>query len=213
MRVHWRLIRAGVWGLALVAGLVIALSGCRVRTSKSADGDEKHVQVDTPFGGIHVNTDQTTAADIGLPVYPGATVATDDADHKSADVQMGFGPWQLRVKVARFQTSDGEVKVEDFYRTALKRYGNVIECIDHKPVGTPTKTSEGLTCEDSGQSGSGNSGGFKVDTDAESRMELKAGSPHHQHIVGIDTPKDSPQGTHFGLVVLDLPGSNDDKAD
>jgi len=34
---------------------------------------EKKVQVDTPFGGIHVNTDQTSAADLGLPAYPGAS--------------------------------------------------------------------------------------------------------------------------------------------
>ncbi len=52
-------------GLALVAGVK---SGCfRVHVDKDANGDEKNVQVDTPFGGVHVNTDQTSAADLGLP--------------------------------------------------------------------------------------------------------------------------------------------------
>ncbi|MEI9967680.1 MAG: hypothetical protein WDM87_03270 [Terracidiphilus sp.] len=37
---------------------------------KGANGEQKKVQVDTPFGGIHVNTDQTSAADLGLPTYP-----------------------------------------------------------------------------------------------------------------------------------------------
>jgi hypothetical protein len=58
-------------GLAL--GLAtIGLTGCRVHVEKDAKGEDKNVQVDTPFGGVHVNTDQTTAADMGLPVYPGA---------------------------------------------------------------------------------------------------------------------------------------------
>uniref|UniRef100_E6QKW7 YDG domain-containing protein n=1 Tax=mine drainage metagenome TaxID=410659 RepID=E6QKW7_9ZZZZ len=213
MRLHRWGIGLEFLGMAVAAGVLMTLAGCRVRTSKVAGSEEKHVQVDTPFGGIHVNTDETTAADIGLPIYPGASVATDDADHKSADVRMGFGQWQLRVKVARYATPDPEAKVEGFYRNALKRYGNVIECVDHKPVGTLTQTSEGLTCEDSGKSGSGNAGGLKVDTDADSRMELKAGSRHHQHIVGLDTPKNSQLGTHFALVVLDLPSGGDDKAD
>lgn len=209
MRVHRPEVRAGIWGLALATGVLIALAGCRVRSSSGTNGDEKRVQVDTPFGGIHVNTDTTTAADIGLPVYPGASVATDAADHKSANVEMGFGPWQLRVKVARYRTPDAEGKVEDFYRKALKRYGDVIECVDHKPVGTPATTKEGLTCADSGKSANGNTNGFVVDSDADSRMELRAGSPHHQHIVGIDIPKNGQPGSHFGLVALDLPSSSD----
>ena len=58
----------------LVAGLALAagITGCRVHVDKGANGEDKTVQVDTPFGGVHVNTDQTTASDLGLPVYPGA---------------------------------------------------------------------------------------------------------------------------------------------
>ena len=51
-------------GLALTAGL----AGCRVHVDKDANGEEKTVQVDTPFGGVHVNTDQVSASDLGLPV-------------------------------------------------------------------------------------------------------------------------------------------------
>ena len=49
-------------GLALATGLV----GCRVHVDKDANGEDKTVQVDTPFGGVHVNTNQTTAADLGM---------------------------------------------------------------------------------------------------------------------------------------------------
>ena len=81
-------------GLALAAGM----AGCRVNVDKDANGEDKNVQVDTPFGGVHVNTDQTTAADLGLPVYPGAEPVKGDDQHKSADVHLGFGEWELRVK-------------------------------------------------------------------------------------------------------------------
>src|SRR5277367_105812 len=86
------------------AGLAVSLglSGCRVHVDKDANGKEKTVQVETPFGGVHVNTDQTTASDLGLPVYPGAQPVTDDDHHKSADIHLGFGEWQLRVKAVSY---------------------------------------------------------------------------------------------------------------
>ena len=59
----WMILMAGL-------ALVISIAGCRVRTEKDASGNEKTVQVDTPFGGVHVNTNEMTAADLGLPVYP-----------------------------------------------------------------------------------------------------------------------------------------------
>jgi len=84
--------------LALTAGV----AGCRVHVDKDANGQEKTVQVDTPFGGVHVNTDQVSAADLGLPVYPGADQIKNDDKHKSADVHLGFGEWQLRVRAVNY---------------------------------------------------------------------------------------------------------------
>ncbi len=71
------MLNAGGLFACLVAGSVLTagIAGCRVQVDKGANGEDKKVQVDTPFGGIHVNTDQTTAADLGLPVYPGAQIA------------------------------------------------------------------------------------------------------------------------------------------
>src|SRR6202453_5381445 len=89
---------------ALLAGLALAagMTGCfRVHVDKDANGEDKNVQVDTPFGGVHVNTDQTSAADLGLPVYPGAQPIKGDDKHKSADVHLGFGEWELRFGAPR----------------------------------------------------------------------------------------------------------------
>src|ERR1700757_2233134 len=109
-------------GLLLAAGMV----GCRVHVDKDANGKEKNVQVDTPFGGVHVNTDQVTASDLGLPVYPGAEVVKDKDHDKSADVNMGFGEWTLRVRAVNYATVDSQDKVTAFYKKALGRYGDVI---------------------------------------------------------------------------------------
>jgi hypothetical protein len=202
-------------GMTLVAGLALVamIAGCRVRTEKDANGKEKTVQVDTPFGGVHVNTDELTAADLGLPVYPGAEVVTDDDKHKSADVHMGFGEWQLRVRVVSYSSADSEDKVAAFYKKALGRYGDVLTCQGDAPVGTPTQTTEGLTCSDSSKHSNFQFNGNKNGIPNPSGMQLKAGSKRHQHIVGFDDPKDGQ--TRFALIALDLPASvdNGDKSD
>jgi hypothetical protein len=188
---------------SLVAGLALAagITGCRVHVDKGANGEDKTVQVDTPFGGVHVNTDQTTASDLGLPVYPGAEAVKGDDKHKSADVHLGFGEWQLRVRAVSYATPDTQEQVLAFYKKALNRYGEVLTCQGNAPVGTPTTTSEGLTCEENK--------GAKVQIDqgdyslGKGSLELKAGSKRHQHIVGFESPEAGK--TRFALVALDLP--------
>jgi hypothetical protein len=182
----------------------LGLAGCRVHVDKDADGKEKTVQVDTPFGGVHVNTDQTSAADLGLPLYPGAEMVTDDDKHKSADVHLGFGEWQLRVKAVSYSTPDSQDKVAAFYKKALTRFGDVITCQGNSPVGTPAVTHEGLTCEDNGKNDK-----VKFDSsDFRQDFQLKAGSKRHQHIVGFEDSKSGK--THFALVALDLPNMGND---
>ena len=80
------------------------------------------------MAGIHVNTNQTTAADLGLPVYPGAQQRADDDKHKSADVHLGFGEWEMRVRAVSYSTPDTQEQVAAFYKKALGRYGDVITC-------------------------------------------------------------------------------------
>lgn len=190
-------------GLALVAGV----AGCfRVHVDKDANGQEKNVQVDTPFGGVHVNTDQTSAADLGLPVYPGAQEIKGDDKHKSADVHLGFGEWELRVRAVSYGTADSEDKVTAFYKKALGKYGDVITCQGHSVVGTPTVTSQGLDCSDNGHSANVRIDHKDYGTSDDS-LQLKAGSRRHQHIVGFENPKDGQ--TRFALVALDLPAGSD----
>ncbi len=198
--------------LLLAAFLPAALAGCRVHVDKDSNGQEKTVQVDTPFGGVHVNTDQTTATDLGLPAYPGAQVVKDKDNNQSADVHMGFGEWQLRVRAVSYETADSRDKVVDFYKKALARYGDVLTCQGNAPIGTPTVTAEGLSCSDEGRAQIKTDGGktqFKfnskdsgIDLDKTS-LELKAGSKRHQHVVGFENTTTG--RTRFAMVALDLP--------
>ncbi len=202
--------------IVIVAGLAVVAwcAGCRVRTEKDANGDDKTVQIDTPFGGIHVNTNETTASDLGLPAYPGAEMIKDDDKHQSADVHMGFGEWQLRVRAVSYLTPDPQDKVAAFYKKAMGRFGDVLTCEGNAPVGTPTVTAEGLDCADSGKSTHINVNGKGNGMDFSSHLQLKAGSKRHQHIVGFEEPRN--EKTRFALVAIDLPAGIDtdkDKSD
>ena len=183
---------------AILLPLLVFLAGCRV--SNDAKTGDNNVKVATPFGGLQIKTNAAAAqAAVGLPTYPGAEPIKNEhgADHNSgaADINMSFGSFQLRVKALSFRTPDSPDKVQAFYRNALRRYGDVIACANDHPVGTPTRTAEGLTCDKDGH-GSG-------DTASSQKIELKTGSEKHQHTVSIE-PEGG--GTKFALVALDLPG-------
>lgn len=189
--------------LPLMALALLVISGCRIQVDKSKDGEDKNVKIDTPMGGLHVKTNDLSAADVGLPAYPGAQVVPDHDNDKAADIHLGFGKWQLRVKVVNYQTPDSQDKVLAFYRKALGRYGDVIECDHDTPVGTPATTREGLTCGEHSKN---------VHVDEGDDLSLRAGSKHHQHLVGFKNG--SSANTRFALVELELPeGVNDSDAD
>lgn len=192
--------------MAVICGAGLAV-GCRISSDKHGDSD--NVKIATPFGGMQVKTnDAVVLAGIGLPEYPGAVLLKKDNangkhDDGAADVNLSFGGFQLRVKAAGYRSTDSPDAVIAFYRKALGRYGDVIQCQDNKPVGQPTHTSEGLTCDNNKENHLTVSSDEITGKDATRKIELKAGSKQHQHIVSVD-PDGS--GTKFGLVVLDLPG-------
>jgi hypothetical protein len=185
--------KTALW-LSVLTVLLAGTSGCKVQVNKSQDGESDQVKVATPFGGVSVNKNQISPAELGLPAYPGAVLQGDNDGDKSAKVDLGFGSWKLKVRVANYTTSDSRDQVLEFYRKAMGEYGAVIQCAGDKPVGEPVVTGEGLHC-DSDNHNSTNQG--------HGELQLKAGSPRHQHIVSID--RGSRSDTHFSLIALDLP--------
>jgi len=188
--------------VVVVVGALFCIGGCRLQVDQAKNGGDKNVKIDTPMGGLHVRTDQMSAADVGLPTYPGAQVIKGNDNDKSADIHMGFGKWQMRVKVVNYQTPDSQDQVMAFYRKALGRFGDVIQCSNDNPVGTPTITREGLTCGDSGKN---------VHVHQSDGLNLRAGSKHHQHLIEIK--KGDSNNTKFALVELELPEAEDNSSE
>jgi hypothetical protein len=154
---------------------------------------------------IHARS-HTTAADIGVPTYPGATLYKDSSD-AGVDLGFSYGDTHFRLLVASYASNDTQDKILAFYRNALSRYGDVLECVRGKPLGDLTATRSGLTC--SGKHGSHVH--LNGHDDSSTDHELRAGSPHQMRIVGIDERNP----THFALVYLDVPkdSGDDDKSE
>ena len=197
-------MRIRLFSGAALLGVLLAVAGCHIQVDKGKNGDDKNVRIETPLGGLHVRSDQLKAGDLGLPVYPGAQISPDKQGDKSADVHLGFGKWQMRVRVVTYQTSDPQDKILAFYRTAMGRFGAVIECDGTKAVGQPSVTSEGLTCSEE------HHGKTHISGVSEGGMTLRAGSKRHQHILAI---KKSDSGTKYSLIELELPSDlNEDSS-
>jgi hypothetical protein len=186
----------GLTTVAVLGGAIACLAGCHVNERKDASGKSENVKIDTPFGGMSVNTnDAVVEGGTGMTPYPGATIVKKDNDNSAADVNMSFGSFHLGVKAISYQTPDAPEKVLAFYRKDLARFGTVILCQGDHAVGTPDRTADGLSCDKTKHT--------KIAiNDSGGEQQLKAGSRQHQHIVGID-PNGS--GTKIGLVMLDLP--------
>ena len=150
---------------------------------------------------LHAN-DHATAAEIGLPDYPGASLYKEKDNDAAFDLGYSYGDTHFRLMVASYITSDSSAKVLDFYRKPLSRYGEVLECNGGKPVGNLTRTRSGLTCSDE-QGGHVQVNGHSDSND----HELRAGSPHDFRVVGID--KAEPKSTRFALVYLQVPKDKD----
>ena len=81
--------------------------------------------------------------------------------------------------------------------------GTVITCYGNQPVGQPITTNEGLTCQDDSKGVSFNVGKKESEKPHFDGLQLRAGSKHHQHIVGFEKGTDA--RTRFSLIALDLP--------
>src|ERR1700761_9568880 len=179
--------------------LALALmAGCHV----SNNGKNNDVDLKSPFGSMHIKTDDNVDnAAIGISTYPGSTAWKDDAaeakehDNHSADINMSFGDFHLGVKAAALRSTDSQDKIIAFYKKDLARYGDVIECHGHTPIGTPTHTSQGLGCDTDDKNN-------HIEISESNQLELRAGSEQHMHIVEV-IAKDGAQ--KIGLVSLDLP--------
>jgi hypothetical protein len=177
---------------------LLLLPACSVNVKKEGNGQDKQVDVNTLFGGVHVSK-QADISDIGLAVYPGAHLKEKDSDgsDKSANVNIsGFG-YGIKVVALEYESDDAPDKVLSFYKDQLKKYGRVLEChtshfnLDMKKGHRSLNNSRELTCD--GENGS--------------NVELKAGREDDQHIVEVESKG---KGSSFSLVFVRLHGKDAD---
>jgi hypothetical protein len=184
--------------IAVAAAALVLLSSCSVNVNKKANGEDKKVDIDSPFGDVHINQ-EANASEVGLPVYPGARLRKDNSDDsdKSANVNLsGFG-YGIKVVAVDYESDDPPAKVIAFYRDQLKKYGNnVLEChtadlnLDMK-MDSHDNSSNDLNC--GGKSGS--------------NIELKAGHKDNQHLVEVESRSN---GSRFSLVYVRTHGKGAD---
>lgn len=183
---------------ALLAAL-LALPGCSIDVKDKKNGDDAHVDIKTPVGDLHVN-EGADVRDTGLALYPGAKPAPKDSsdDKKSANVNLSFGGFGLKVVAAEFVSDDSQGKILDFYNKELQHFGKPIECHGKWNGGDVSVNSDDkgglskpVSCRESG---------------GES-VELKVGTEGNQHIVAI---KPEGKGTHFALVYVRMHTGKDD---
>jgi len=174
---------------------LLVLSACSINVQKEKNGQDKKVDINSPFGGIHVNKD-VNPDEVGIVVYPGAHLKERDSsgDNKSANVNIsGFG-YGLRVVALQYESNDSPERVVSYYKDQLRKYGNVLVChTNHMDINADIKDHEQgsheLTCE--GSSGV--------------NVELKVGSKENQRIVAVE-----PEGTGstFSLVYVRTHGKD-----
>ena len=176
--------------LTVLVAASLLLAGCSIQSRKSEEKTGEKVDIQSPLGSLHVETnEQAKAHDTGMPLYPGAReVAPDEHDSSKANVSLGIAGFGLKVVAAKYETDDPPAKLRDFYRKALSKYGDVVECngdldlnVDHD--------GKKMRCKSS--------------SNEPGRIELGVGMGGVQHMVSI-----RPKGkvTQFALVYLQTRG-------
>ena len=171
--------------VATVSLATLLAASCSVNVRGNGEGEDKKVDIETPFGGIHVDKG-ADARDTGLPVYPGARAKqkSDSGDDKTANVNISTSAFGLKVVAVQFETPDAPAKVIAYYRDQLKKFGHVLECHTRGQHSDYQDGSDELKCEGDNQ---GNT------------IELKVGTKSNQHIVAIDPEG---KGADFALVYV-----------
>jgi hypothetical protein len=155
---------------------------------------------------VHASSDVTPAA-IGLPVYPGATRAVKHGDDDAAfDIGFTLGDTRLRLEGIGYDSDDPPDRVLEFYRKALSRYGDVLECDHGRAVGSLSVTSSGLRCSDKGRHEDLNINGH---FDSSTSHDLRAGSPDEFRIAGVGPSSSTP--SHFVIMYVKTPKDSDSK--
>jgi hypothetical protein len=181
--------------------LSLAIAGfCTVPlSSQDSSSENKNLDIRSSVGDLHVGAD-ADAKKVGLPLYPGARVKSDDPNSSQANLSVLTEAFGVKLIVANYASDDAPSKVLDFYRDKLKKYGKVLECHSQKHGGGV------LVGED--DKDSNKSKELKCDENSGPVTELKVGTEDNQRVVAVE-PGDG-NGAHFALVYVHTRGKQGD---
>jgi hypothetical protein len=186
-------VSLAIAALSIISAL--ALLGCSVHANKN--GDNKDVDIRSPFGSISVHAGDADAKDTGLPVYPGARPTKGNDDSDNANVNISSSMFGVKVAVQKFETDDSTDKVLGFYQKPMEKYGKVIQCNGGSGGGYHHHDKdEPVTCD--------NNGGHDYD------KELKVGTENNQRIVAV---KPRGKGSEFALIYVRVRDNSDRSKD
>ena len=183
------------FALALLAALNLPVFG------QNSGDQNKNVDVQSPIGDLRLGSD-ANAKKIGLPLYPGARLKTDDKDSNAANLSLFTDAFGFKLVVASYDSDDAPAKLIDFYRDKLKRYGKVLECHTQKHGGD-------VDVHDDDDKDSKGSKELKCDQNSGPVTELKVGTEDNQHVVAVE-PRDAGKRSTFALVYVYTRGKHGD---
>jgi hypothetical protein len=173
---------------AVVVGgaLAMTLTACSVDVHEDRVGDRARVDIRTPMGGVLVRTN-VDSPETGLAVYPGAHAHRQGRDPENANVNVASSMFGVRLTAAKFLSDDPPVKIVEFYKNEMHRYGDVLECkgnVDFTRRGGLRRP----VCKEKWRS---------------HETQLVVGTEHQHRIVAV---KPHPGGTEFAVVYLETRG-------
>ena len=204
MIMHWvsRRISPHAGLTPLRVARVIVLGSLLVTVLSSAAQDKKESATTKPGKDKtsmgFILSEEASAKEVGLPLYPGARPHKDASDDSPA-VQLGLWGTSsgFKLVVLKLESNDAPEKVAAFYRKALAKYGKVLNCADASQA-----------AGDKGKSDSSTELNCDGDRPEGGELVLKAGTKEKQHIVGIKT---NAGRSVFQLVYVEDRGSDNTK--
>jgi hypothetical protein len=188
--------------LAAAFAMLLCVPAMTVNAQQTDSGNQdKNLDVRSSVGDLHMGKD-ADARSAGLPLFPGARRAHDEADSNALNFGILTEAFGVKLVIAKYDSDDAPSKVVDFYREKLKKYGKVLEC--------HTSEHGGRVHADVDDQKNEHSKELKCEGDNTGPVtELKVGTEDNQHVVAVE-PSRSGKGSTFALVFMYTHGKQGD---
>lgn len=188
--------------LTLAFSLMFAVAFSLTLPALAQDSKDKSLDIQSSVGDLHVGKD-ADAKKVGLPLYPGARLNSDNEKNDQANLSLLTEAFGMKLVVAHYVSNDAAGKVVDFYRDKLKKFGKVLECHSQKHGGDVDVHDDDKDSKDSKDKDKE----LKCEENSGPVTELKVGTEDNQHVVAIE-PAEAGKGSTFALVYVRMHGKS-----